>query len=102
MKVERRLLYRCELTMLALELRRSTALGHMVIHSVLLLLTDAAIRTAEVVVRFTTGVARTSCGLTGRVAAAHLRVTVEAEPVVLACCSGSGSCSLGLVTHSNW
>lgn len=104
MQVERRLLHCRELTMLALEFGCSAALGHMIIHCVLLLLADGAIRAAEIVVRFTTGVAGTSSGLTGRVAAAHLGVTVKAEPVVLACCScsGSGSGSLGLVTHSNW
>jgi hypothetical protein len=108
MQVERRLLHCRELTMFTLELCCSTTLGHMIIHRVLLLLADGAIRAAEIVVRFATGVAGTSCGLTGRVTAAHLGVAVEAEPQVLACCSCSSSSrsrsssSLGLVTHSNW
>ena len=56
----------------------------MIIHSVLLLLTNCTIRAAEIIIGLTAGVARTSGGLAGRFAAAHLGITIQAESQILA------------------
>ena len=89
MQLQGRLLRRLEITVLAIMLRCTCAFRNMIIHRVLLLLTDLAVRTAEIFVCLFTLAART-CLFAGFVSTTHLRIACEAITNILGRIFGVG------------